>query len=47
MIESCVASLEQKVRTRMQSDAIIVEKEPERLKQLEAIREQATMLHES
>jgi hypothetical protein len=31
----------------MQSDAIIVEKEPERLKQLEAIREQATMLHES
>jgi hypothetical protein len=47
MIESCVASLEQKVRTRMQSDAIIVEKEPESLKQLEAIREQATMLHES
>jgi hypothetical protein len=47
MIESCVASLEQKVRTRMQSDAIIVEKEPERLKQLEAIRKQATMLHES
>jgi hypothetical protein len=31
----------------MQSDAIIVEKEPERLKQLELIREQATMLHES
>ncbi len=47
MMEGCVASLEQKVRTRMQSDAIIVEKEPERLKQLEAIREQATMLHES
>jgi hypothetical protein len=47
MIESCVASLEQKVTTRMQSDAIIAEKEPERLKQLEAIREQATMLHES
>jgi hypothetical protein len=33
MIEGCVASLEQKVRIRMQSDAIIVEKEPERLKQ--------------
>jgi hypothetical protein len=47
MIEGCVASLDQKVRIRMQSDAIIVEKEPERLKQLEAIREQATMLHES
>jgi hypothetical protein len=31
----------------MQSDAIITEKEPERLKQLEAIREQATMLHGS
>jgi hypothetical protein len=47
MIESCRASLDQKVRTRMQSDAIIREKEPERLKQLEAIREQATMLHGS
>jgi hypothetical protein len=47
MIESCVASLEQKVTTWMQSDAIVAEKEPERLKQLEAIREQATMLHES
>jgi hypothetical protein len=47
MIEGCVASLDQKVRIRMQSDVIIVEKEPERLKQLEAIREQATMLHES
>ncbi len=47
MMEGCIASLEQKVRIRMQSDAIIVEKEPERLKQLEAIREQATMLHES
>ncbi len=42
MIERCAASLEQKVTTRMQSDAIIAEKEPERLKQLEAIREQAT-----
>ncbi len=42
-----MASLDQKVRTRMQSDAIIREKEPERLKQLEAIREQATMLHGS
>jgi hypothetical protein len=47
MIEGCAASLEQKVTARMQSDAITAEKEPERLKQLEAIREQATMLHES
>ncbi len=47
MIESCMASLSQKVRIRMQSDAITREKEPERLKQLEAIREQATMLHGS
>jgi hypothetical protein len=47
MIERCAASLEQKVTARMQSDAITAEKEPERLKQLEAIREQATMLHES
>ncbi len=47
MIERCAASLEQKVTTWMQSDAIIAEKEPERLKQLEAIKEQATMLHES
>ncbi len=47
MIERCAASLEQKVTARMQSDAITAEKEPERLKQLEAIREQATMLHGS
>jgi hypothetical protein len=47
MIESCMASLSQKARTRMQSDAITREKEPERLKQIEAIREQATMLHGS
>jgi hypothetical protein len=47
MIERCVASLEQKVTARMQSDAITAEKEPERLKQLEAIREQAMMLHGS
>jgi hypothetical protein len=47
MIESCMASLSQKVRTQMQSDGITREKEPERLKQIEAIREQATMLHGS
>jgi hypothetical protein len=47
MIESCMASLGQKVRVQMQSDEVTRQKEPERLKQLEAIREQATMLHGS
>ncbi len=47
MIESCMASLNQKVRVQMQSDEVTRQKEPERLKQLEAIREQATMLHGS
>jgi hypothetical protein len=47
MIERCAASLKQKVAARMQSDAITAGKEPERLKQLETIREQATMLHGS
>ncbi len=47
MIERCEASLKQRVAARMQLDAITAEKEPERLKQLEAIREQATMLHGS
>ncbi len=39
MIESCMASLNQKVRVQMQSDEIMREKEPERLKQIEAIWE--------
>ncbi len=47
MIESCMASLSQKVRVQMQSDEVTRQKEPERLKQIEAIREQATMLHGS
>jgi hypothetical protein len=47
MIESCMASLGQKVRVQMQSDEVRRQKEPERLKQIEAIREQATMLHGS
>jgi hypothetical protein len=45
MIDRCITSLSQKVKIRVQSDAITREKEPERLKQIEAIREQATMLH--
>jgi hypothetical protein len=47
MIESCMASLSQKVRVQMQSDEVTRQKEPERLKQIEAIREQAMMLHGS
>jgi hypothetical protein len=47
MIESCLASLGQKVRVRMQSDEVTRQKEPERLRQIEAIRKQATMLHGS
>ncbi len=44
LIESCMASLNQKVRIQMRSDEVIRQKEPERLRQIEAIREQATML---
>jgi hypothetical protein len=47
MIEGCMASLSQKVRVQMQSDEVTRQKEPERLQQIEAIREQATMLHGS
>jgi hypothetical protein len=45
MIDRCMASLSQKAKIRMQSDAITREKEPERLKQIEVMREQAMMLH--
>jgi hypothetical protein len=45
MIESCMAFLSQKARVQMQSDEVTRQKEPEILKQLEAMREQATMLH--
>jgi hypothetical protein len=44
LIESCMASLSQRVRIQMQSDEVTRQKEPERLKQMEAIREHATML---
>ncbi len=44
LIESCLASLNQKVGRQMRSDEVTRQKEPERLKQIEAIREQATML---
>jgi hypothetical protein len=47
LIESCMASLNQKVRIQMHSDEVTRQKEPERLRQIEAIREQATMLLDS
>jgi hypothetical protein len=47
LIESCMASLSQKVKRRMLSDEVTRQKEPESLTQVEAIREQATMLHGS
>jgi hypothetical protein len=47
MIGRCMASLGQKAKIRMQSDAMIREREPERMKQIETIREQAAMLHGS
>ncbi len=47
LIESCMASLNQKVKRRMLSDEVTKQREPERLMQVEAIREQATMLHGS
>ncbi len=47
LIERCLASLRQRVNARNQSDAITARKEPERLKQLETVRELATMIHGS
>jgi hypothetical protein len=47
LIEGCLASLKQRVTARNQSDAITARKEPERLKQLETVRELATMIHGS
>jgi hypothetical protein len=47
LIERCLASLKQRVTARNQSDAITARKEPERLKQLEAVWELATMIHGS
>ncbi len=47
MIDKCMTALGQKAKRRVQADRMVAEKEPERLKQIEAIREQATMLHAS
>jgi hypothetical protein len=47
MIDKCMTSLSQNVKRRVQANRMVAEKEPERLKQIEVIREQATMLHTS
>jgi hypothetical protein len=45
LIESCLNSLGQKAKRQSLSDEVVKQKEPERLLQVEAIREHATMLH--
>jgi hypothetical protein len=45
LIESCLNSLGQKAKKQDLSDEVIKQKEPERLLQVEAIREHAMMLH--
>jgi hypothetical protein len=45
LIESCLSSLSQKAKRQGLSDEVIKQREPERLLQVEATREHATMLH--
>jgi hypothetical protein len=45
MIETCLQSLKQRAKSQGLSNEVIKQKEPERLLQVEAIREHATMLH--
>jgi hypothetical protein len=45
LIESCLQSLGQKAKKQSLSNDVIKRREPERLLQVEAIREHATMLH--
>jgi hypothetical protein len=45
LIESCLSSLGQKTKRQGLSDEVVKQREPERLLQVEAIREHATMLH--
>jgi hypothetical protein len=47
LIDSCLSSLSQKAKRQGLSDEVIKQREPERLLQVEAIREHATMLHAS
>jgi len=45
VIDKCMTSLSQRAARRTEADRMVAEKEPERLKQIEAIREQAALLH--
>ncbi len=45
VIDQCMTSLSLRAARKVQANRMVAEKEPERLKQIEAIREQATMLH--
>jgi hypothetical protein len=45
VIDNCMASLSQRATRRVEANRMVAEKEPERLKQIEAIREQAALLH--
>jgi hypothetical protein len=47
LIDSCLSSLSQKAKRQGLSDEVIKQREPERLLQVEAIGEHATMLHAS
>jgi hypothetical protein len=47
VIDQCMTSLSQRAARRVQANRMVAEKEPERLKQIETIREQATLLHTS
>jgi hypothetical protein len=47
VIEQCMTSLSLRAARKVEANRMVAEKEPERLKQIEAIREQATMLHAS
>jgi hypothetical protein len=47
LIDSCLTSLSQKAKRQILSDEVTKQREPERLLQVEAIREHATMLHAS
>jgi hypothetical protein len=47
LIDICLSSLSQKAKRQGLSDEVIKQREPERLLQVEAIREHAMMLHAS
>jgi hypothetical protein len=47
LIDNCLTSLSQRAKRQVLSDEVTKQREPERLLQVEAIREHATMLHAS